>query len=44
MARLPRVVLENDPDHINQCGVRSMNIFLNDEDRHYHLEQLKKMS
>ncbi len=42
MARIPCDVLENHSHHITQRGVRSMNIFFNDEDRHYYLEQLKE--
>ena len=42
MPRISRVVLEGYPHHITQRGVRSMDIFFSDEDRHYYIEQLRK--
>lgn len=44
MARLARVVLPGIPHHITQRGVRSMNIFSNDEDRVFYLELLRSAS
>lgn len=37
MARLPRLVVPDYPHHVTQRGVRSMNIFSGDEDRHAYL-------
>ena len=38
MPRISRVVLEGYPHHITQRGVRSMDIFFSDEDRHYYIQ------
>ena len=40
MARVSRIVLANIPNHVTQRGVRSMNIFLKDEDYLYYKELL----
>jgi putative transposase len=42
MARSSRVVLEGHPHHITQRVVRSMDIFYNDSDRHFYLDQLSE--
>ena len=44
MARLARVVLPKVAHHVTQRGVRSMNIFFDDEDRIFYLEQVKSFS
>ncbi len=33
MARIARIVLPNYPHHVTQRGVRSLPVFLSDEDR-----------
>ncbi|EKD27059.1 MAG: hypothetical protein ACD_79C00901G0002 [uncultured bacterium] len=43
-ARIARVVIENVAHHITQRGVRSQNIFWNDDDRNYYLNELKIQS
>ena len=40
MARIKRIVIPNIPHHITQRGVRSMNIFLKDEDYEYYKKLL----
>lgn len=42
MSRFARVVIPNCPHHITQRGVRSMNIFANDDDRIKYLNLLKE--
>ncbi len=42
MARLSRLVIPGYPHHVTQRGVRSMNIFHNDEDRLAYLEFMAK--
>lgn len=42
MTRLARVVVPNCPHHITQRGVRSIDIFANDNDRIKYLNLLKK--
>ncbi len=37
MARLARIVVPGFPHHIVQCGVRSIDIFHSDQDRHAYL-------
>ena len=37
MARLPRLVVPDYPHHVTQRGVRSMDIFSGDDDRHAYL-------
>ncbi len=38
MPRLPRLVVPGYPHHITQRGVRSIDIFSNDDDRHAYLQ------
>ena len=40
MARIKRIVIPNIPHHVTQRGVRSMNIFLKDEDYEYYKKLL----
>ena len=42
MARMARVVLPNYPHHITQRGVRSMEIFHTDDDRHQYLRLIRQ--
>ncbi len=44
MARIPRVVIKGVAHHITQRGVRSQQIFWNDDDRKYYLSELKRQS
>lgn len=41
MARLARLVVPGYPHHITQRGVRSMEIFADDQDRRYYLQFLR---
>ena len=42
MARISRVIAVGYPHHITQRGVRSLDIFRTDEDRHSYLQYLKE--
>lgn len=42
MARIARVVLPGIPHHVTQRGVRSMDIFFSDADRHDYLKLLQE--
>mgnify|MGYP001591728549 CR=1 FL=1 len=42
MARISRIVVPGYPHHVTQRGVRSMAVFLNDEDRRSYLEFLSQ--
>ena len=44
MARLARVVLPGIPHHIAQRGVRAIDVFHSDEDRHYYLGLVRTAS
>lgn len=42
MARLPRVVIPNTPHYVAQQSVRSIDLFMNDEDRLMYLKFMKQ--
>jgi hypothetical protein len=42
MARIARVVVPGIPHHITQRGVRRMDVFFSDDDRHAYLDLLAK--
>ena len=44
MARISRVIAIGYPHHITQRGVRSMDIFRSDADRHLYLQFVKEES
>lgn len=44
MPRLPRLVVPGYPHHITQRGVRSMDIFADDSDRHSYLKFMAEES
>ena len=44
MARIARVVVPGVGHHVTQRGVRSMNIFRDDEDKEFYIEILSKLS
>jgi putative transposase len=42
MPRISRIVAVDYPHHVTQRGVRSMDIFLDDEDRRQYLQFIKE--
>ena len=44
MSRIARIVLPDVPHHITQRGVRSINVFFIDEDRHFYMELVRSVA